>query len=314
MQKKYRLHLFFCICHENVLPLQAKCMYMKKIIICLFLCLPFAVNAEVLFSDDFEYADGSVLTVNKEWFLQWGGESSMAIVTPGLEFGTYPCNAAHGLLIEGDVTNDMPHHAFEQVKNGDVYVSLLLEPTFVTKSGYFLTLRDEKANNTAYNYCGRIYAGVDEEYNNIVGLRFFKKADAVFADKILDSDKTYLVVMRYHIVQGNNNDEISLYLFDAMPDNEPETPLIGPLTDPNAPDINPAHVVFHSYDDDGMLTVDGLRVATTFWEAVGLASEPEPQRLTTPAAKADAASKKLSGGHILIERNGILFDMLGKTL
>lgn len=267
------------------------------------------VHAEVLFTEDFDYQSGTSLTQHNDWFLQWGGASNMLAVEPGLEFAGYPgSGVGNALLIEGDYSNDMPHHVFEQVKSGDVYVAVMLEPTFVTKSGYFLTLRDEHADNTAYNYCGRVYAGVDENYNNVVGLRFFKKADAVFDETVHpESDKTYLLVLRYHIVEGANNDEISLYLFDQMPTAMPENPLIGPLTDPQAPDINPAHVVFHGYDDDGYLTVDGLRVATTFEDAVGI----EAQGLEQTSVEAKPV-KQLRNGQLRIIKDNTIYTPLGQ--
>ena len=126
------------------------------------------LHAEVLFTEDFDYASGSSITSHNDWFLQWGGTSNMLIVEPALEFTGYPgSGVGNALLIEGDYSNDMPHHVFEQAKSGDVYVAILMEPTFVTKNGYFLTLRDEHADNTAYNYCGRVYAGVDDDYNTL---------------------------------------------------------------------------------------------------------------------------------------------------
>lgn len=266
-------------------------------------------HAEVLFTEDFDYQSGTSLTQHNDWFLQWGGASNMLAVEPGLEFAGYPgSGVGNALLIEGDYSNDMPHHVFEQVKSGDVYVAVMLEPTFVTKSGYFLTLRDEHADNTAYNYCGRVYAGVDENYNNVVGLRFFKKADAVFDETVhLESDKTYLLVLRYHIVEGANNDEISLYLFDQMPTAMPENPLIGPLTDPQAPDINPAHVVFHGYDDDGYLTVDGLRVATTFEDAVGIEAQGLEQ-----TKDVSTSVKQLRNGQLRIIKDNTIYTPLGQ--
>jgi len=267
------------------------------------------LHAEVLFTEDFDYASGTSLTSHNDWFLQWGGASNMLAVEPGLEFAGYPGSGiGNALLIEGDYSNDMPHHVFPQVTSGDVYVAVLMEPTFVTKNGYFLTLRDEHADNTAYNYCGRVYAGVDDDYNNVVGLRFFKKAEAVFDETVhLESDKTYLLVLRYHIVDGANNDEVSLYLFDQMPTAMSDKPLIGPLTDPQAPDINPAHVVFHSYDDDGFLTVDGLRVATTFEDAVGIEAQGW---LSTSSTEQPA--KQLHHGQLRIIRNNTIYTPLGQ--
>jgi len=284
----------------------------KTFLVSLLLSALFVSAQEnVLFTEDFDYPDGSVLTVNPDWFLQWGGETHMAIVSPALTFEGYiGSDVGQALLIEGDYSNDQPHHVFEQVKSGDVYVALLLEPTFVTKTGWFLTLRDEKITQSTFNYCGRVYVGVDEEYNTLIGLRFFKKAEAVFADVHLDAEKTYLVVMRYHIVEGNSNDEISLYLFDKMPTEMPSEPLIGPLTDPQAPDINPAHIAFHSFDDDGWLTIDGLRIATTFEDALG----PLGTGLDEQTSERAEVRRKMVNGTIIIEKNDEKYSVLGTRL
>ena len=270
------------------------------------------VKAEVLFTEDFDYQSGTSLTEHNDWFLQWGGVSNMLIVSPALEFAGYPeSGIGEALLIEGDYSNDMPHHAFKQVTSGDVFVAFLYEPTFVTKDGYIVTLRDEHADNSAYNYCGRVYAAVDEQFNNYVGLRFFKKAEAVIDETVKLSDqKTYLLVLRYHIVNGANNDEVSLYLFDSMPTSMPEKPLIGPLTDPEAPDINPAHIAWHNYDDDGMVTVDGLRIATTFADAVGI----EETQGMEAVATSTVPTKQLRDGRIVIVKENNTYTPLGQSV
>ena len=126
----------------------------------------------------------------------------------------------------------------------------------------------------------------------------------------LEAEKTYLVVMRYHIVEGNSNDEISLYLFDKMPKELPSEPLIGPLTDPQAPDINPAHVAFHSFDDEGWLTIDGLRVATTFEDVLG----PLGLGIDTQAASQATISQRLVNGILIIEKGNQKYSILGTRL
>lgn len=289
---------------------------MRKINLLLIALMAFAMTtqAEVLLVENFEYENSlSLTTANPDWFLHWGGESNMLIVDPALEFPGYPgSNVGSALLISGDDSNDMPQHKFTQQTEGDVFVAFLLEPTLVTKSGYFLTLRDD--NSSAYNYCGRVYAGIDEDYNSIIGLSFFKQniAAAEYSEQILEDDKTYLVVMQYSIVSGSNNDKVSLYLFDEMPKKMLSTPLIGPIANPNkqsSPDINPARITFRSYDDNGFLTIDGLRVATTFWEALGV-DEP----MDVSSQKSDVRSHRLvlRDGHIVVTDGESEYSLLGQ--
>ena len=282
--------------------------------------LGITAHAELLVTEDFNYESGAGMPVGS-WFFQWPNTySGMAVVTPGLSFPGYPgSEIGNALLMEGDYSNDQPHLAFKEVTSGDVFVAFMIEPTLVTKSGWFLTLRDNKVDNSTFNYCARVYVTEDDT----LGLRFFKKAEAVFKKWELKSDKTYLLLLKYHIVAGNHNDEVSLYAFEKMPTTLPAEPLIGPLTDPEAPDINPAHVVLHGFDDDGWLTVDGIRVATTWEEALGITSEEpdEPDRPENPDEGVDAihsgkssAIKVYRNGQIVILRNGKAMNILGQTL
>ena len=289
---------------------------MKKInlIIAILAFTALTVQAEVLLVENFEYESGqAITTANSDWFLHWGGESSMVITEPALTFTGYPgSNVGNALLIKDNVSNDMPQRKFSQVTEGDVFIAFLLEPTFAYSSGYFLSLRDD--NSSAFNYCGRVYIVVDESYNAHIGLSFFKQniVAAEYTDKILEADKTYLAVMRYSVIPGNNNDEVSLFLFDEMPQTMPATPLIGPIANPNqqsSPDINPARVVLRSYDADDLLTFDGLRVATTFWEALGI---DEPTEIENQKSTINNHKLILRNGHIVVIDDENEYSLLGQ--
>jgi hypothetical protein len=95
--------------------------------------------------------------------------------------------------------------------------------------------------------------------------------------KLLNFGETYLFVVKYTIVDGIENDKVSLYVFKAG-DNfttEPATPTIGPLTatrttpgDPNTPlgpDIRPMGISLRQFETAQGITVDGFRVKT-IWE------------------------------------------------
>lgn len=302
----------------------------KQLILCAVLALlPFAAQGEVLLVEDFDYPAGSALVTitDSAWFHQWDNHKNTTIITDeGLTFDGYAgSDIGKALLVEGDHTNDEPYHAFKQVTSGDVWVAFLLQPTEVIKGGYLLTLRDEKIERNKqgeFNNCGRVQ--LDYEYfgegesavaHPVIGLRVFKKAEAVYATNVpLDETTTYLVVMRYHIVSGSKN-EVSLYLFDKIPTVLPAQPLIGPLTDPQAPDIAPAHVGLHTwngvYGESGEVIFDGLRIATDFYEALGITA---PTGIESRTAAGQSFGLRLMNGQIIITNGEKTFNLLGTEL
>ena len=294
---------------------------MKKISI-LFAALAITAmtaQADVLLVEDFDYEVGStLLQANDEWFHYWTGhENTMIITDGGLEFAGYAGSGiGNALLVEGDHTSDEPYHKFQQIKEpGDIYAAFLLQPTEVIKNGYLLTFCDENVGN--FNNCGRVfldydYFEEDESYHPIIGSRVFKETPTYAEDLPLDETKTYLVVLRYEVIADAKN-EVSLYLFDEMPKQMPSTPLIGPLTNSQAPDIYPAHVGLHtwngSYGDSGEVLFDGLRIATTFWEALGV---DEPMDISSQQSGVNSRRLVLRDGQIIVTDGVNEYSLLGQ--
>lgn len=227
-------------------------------------------GAEVLLEENFDYPQGEFPLEEGGWYTQWGGASSLSI-GEGLTFEGYAgSGVGNGVMIDADDSNN-PHRAFKQVTEGNVYVAFMLRPFTVYKKGYFLTLRD--SDSYSFNFNGRV--SVNE--SGQLGLTFANNQNAVYADEVLDGNTTYLVVLKYTIVEGNNNDNVSLYCFDKMPDAEPVAPLVGPLSDAAKVDINPANIALRGYADAEKveLMLDGIRVATTWDEALGKQASAE---------------------------------------
>ncbi len=229
-------------------------------------------GAEVLLEENFDYPQGEFPLTEGGWYTQWGGASSLSI-GEGLTFEGYAgSGVGNGVAINTDDDNN-PHRAFKQVTEGNVYVAFMLRPLAAYKKGYFLTLRDGDVGGYSFNFNGRVSVNEDGQ----LGLTFANNQNAVYADEVLDGNTTYLVVLKYTIVEGKNNDNVSLYCFDKMPDAEPAAPLVGPLSDAAKVDINPANVVLCGYAgaDYVELLLDGIRVATTWDEALGKQASAE---------------------------------------
>lgn len=218
--------------------------------------------ATTLLTEDFDYAQGEVLT-DHNWFTQWGAASAIS-VTNGLNFEGYAgCGVGNAAVLDVAESNQL-HKAFTPVTEGNVYVAFMFQPIMAYKEGYFFCLRDNKLDNQTYNFNARVFMNTDGK----LGFTFAQNGNKVYGDQVLDASKTYLVVLKYTINAGANNDAAALYLLDTFSATEPSEPFIGPLTDATAIDINPANMVLRGYSADIWLVVDGIRVATTWEDAV----------------------------------------------
>lgn len=275
----------------------------KQIVLLCALVVSATVLADVLFTEDFTTRIGKPVEGNNDWFTPYDGASNIDI-TNGLEFAGYAMSGVgNAALLNGQSGQYQPHHSFTEVNEGALYVAFMFQPAIVAKAGWFFSLRDAYSTAT-YNYVGRIHMSAE----GYLGLRFYKTADAVYDDTMqLDGQQTYLVVLKYTINKGDHNDAVSLYAFDTMPSDEPATPLIGPLTDAQAPDICPQNIVLRAYDANSWLVIDGIRVATTWSEAAARLSTALPDATEVRSA---APSYNLLGlpvspaYHGIVIRNG----------
>ena len=218
--------------------------------------------AATLLTEDFDYAQGEVLT-DHSWFTQWGAASAIS-VTNGLNFEGYAgCGVGNAAVIDVAESNQL-HKSFTQVTEGNLYVAFMFQPIMAYKEGYFFCLRDNKLDNQTYNFNARVFMNTEGQ----LGLTFAQNGNKIYGDEILDAAKTYVVVLKYTINEGSNNDAVSLYLLDTFSETEPAEPFIGPLTDAASLDINPANIVLRGYSADIWLVVDGIRVGTTWEDAV----------------------------------------------
>lgn len=172
---------------------------MKKVFIFLFaVMMSVSMSAEVLFTEDFTAGIGTSVESNNGWFTPYDGASGVSI-TNGLEFPDYVMSGVgNAVLLDGNCGQYQPHHSFAEVSQGSVYVSFMFQPFVVGKAGWFFCLRDAYSQST-FNYVARIHLSAD----GLLGLRFYKTAEAVFDETMpLDGQNTYLVVLKYTIVEG----------------------------------------------------------------------------------------------------------------
>lgn len=288
---------------------------MKKLALYLFLCISTFAYGEVLLTEDFDYNIGEELC-NHGWFTTYGSLSGVS-VTSGLEMSGYAgCGIGGAALLDLRSSSNQAHKSFRTVTGGDVYISFMMQPTINLKNGYFFCLRDNQVNGTVFNFNARVF--LSQDYHP--GLTFADNNKAEYNEQItLDPNEVYLFVLKYSVISGNNNDEVSLYIFkdgQERPDAETAaTPAIGRISDSNKPDISPANVVLRGYDEKGWLVIDGIRVATTWSEAIAKKATGDCGKTGTGISEHNEnkknARKIIENGQIYILRNGERFSILG---
>lgn len=273
------------------------------------LCL--TLNAKVLLTEDFDYTAGIPLT-DCGWTTTYGGASATS-VSNGLDFDGYAgCGIGNGALISGKDGSNQPHKAFEVQTSGDTYVAFMLRPYQVTKASYFFCLRDASSAST-FNFNARVFLNE----SNQIGLSYCGgAADAQYADRTLDNETTYLVVLKYTVVDGAKNDKAALYMLDAYTATEPASPLLetaNTASGKNA-DINPENIVLRSNSDDDWISVDGIRVATTWSEAVAAGTCPSTGVKQTTGDIAFYASRDALVVNLQLDEEVFIYDATGKCV
>ncbi len=244
---------------------------MKKLYLFLFVFVSCSVFAQApLATEDFSYTAGDALTAHG-WNAHSGGTTNPVLVTsPGLSFTGY-VGSNIGLAAGVNNTGQDVNKLFTaQTAAGTVYTSFLVNATLNTGfGGYFFHYFDP---NAATAFRARTFVKPVTGKMQI-GLSFNASlAQDSLPSALLNFGETYLFVVKYTVVDGIENDIVSLYVFKAG-DNfatEPAKPTIGPLTathttptdpaTPLGPDIVPTGIALRQFEAAQRITVDGFRV------------------------------------------------------
>jgi len=233
-------------------------------------CLTANIYSQVLLEDNFDYTAGNLLTDHGWVAHSDAGIDPIMVVSPGLSFAGHPGsgigNAAHINQFGGSGEDD--HKLFTSVTSGAVYTSFMVKQDDNDADGYFFhyssnphTPGEERATVWLRTTIG---TGAQFGLSFGTGLAIFPGLDFTIGE-------TYFFVLKYEIVSGNDNDEVSLYIFDesAPPTNtEPGTPYIGPRQANGTTEINPGSINLRQHLATKSITIDGILVSTTWSDVV----------------------------------------------
>ena len=238
---------------------------MKKIYLFVFLSISSLTFAQSpLLTEDFNYTVGDALTLHG-WAIHSGTSNPVVVTSPGLSFTGY-VGSGIGLSTGLNNTGDDENKSFgAQTAAGSIYASFLVNiPTNTATSSYFFHFLDP---NAVTNHRARVFI-TPQSGQIAVGFSFNASAAQATSPTLLNFGETYLFVVKYTIVDGATNDNVSLYVFKSSDDFsiEPTSPTLGPLSTVDATgDIVPTCVALRQWDANQRITVDGIRVKT-FWQ------------------------------------------------
>jgi len=282
------------------------------------LLLGLIARAEVLLVEDFNYTIGSSLATYdtlSPWYLQWPDNVDQITITNGLEYTNYiQSGIGNAALMAGNSGSAIPHLKLPQeVTKGSVYVAMMIQATLpVGKDGWIMSFRDSQIDQTHFNENGRLLINADNQLG--ISVEKPNSSAKLFAAKVLDPQQVYVAVLKYTVKSGKNNDETSLFVLDSICATEPSKPDAGPLKDSSVADINPANLLLRAFDADAWIVIDGLRIATTWADALGVEEPSGLKEMYNTQCTMHNVKKKIVNGQMVVEKNGVCWSVLGRPI
>jgi hypothetical protein len=221
------------------------------------------VNSQPLLVENFDYPDGTLLT-DVGWTAHSGeGTNSVDVALPGLYFFGYPL-AGIGGAARVDNNGEDVNKTFTTQTSGTVYVAFMVD-VFNVATGYFLHLGLNPFNTS--NFFGKVFM---QESNGdwYFGVSKTASSSPALSPAPIGIGSIYFLVLKYEIVDGSSNDNVSLYIFNGeIPATEPSSPTIV-ASDGTASDYSPGAIALRQFNSSQNVQVDGIRIGKTWSEAV----------------------------------------------
>ncbi len=224
----------------------------------------------VLFTENFTQSAGTVLTTSG-WAAHSGaGTNPLTVSAPGLMLAGYPGSGV-GNAVALTTSGEDVNRAFAAQTSGTVYASFLVTVTEASQDpagGYFFHLGPDPIGTT---FRGRVFAKKDASNNVAFGISKAATAvaDIAYTPFSYTLGTTYMIVVKYTIVDGATNDTVSMIVSPTVPSSEPAATVTA--TDiATQSDINPGTVAIRqgATATSPTVRVDGIRVGTTWADIV----------------------------------------------
>ena len=234
---------------------------MKKFLLILSLFLSSSVFAQsLLLEENFNYADGSLLTANGWTAHSGAGTAPIKVTSPGLTYANYISSGIGNAALVNNTGED-DNKAFTAQTGGVFYLAFMVKVDVATQ-GYFIHLL-----NTSSTFAGRVWMQPGTVPATQFQFGFSNGSTATYNTTNFMLGTTYLCVVKYDFSTGTTAATSSLWVFSSgVPATEADagTAL---LTSVGSGQASLSAIALRQYSSTQNVTVDGIRVATT-WSAL----------------------------------------------
>jgi len=228
--------------------------------------------------ENFDYPASTLLTDVSIGFTEKTNTPSISVYSSGLEYSGLAVSAigraAHIAISEGgdpygpERIARKPFFA-SSVSSGTVYMSFLANIKSTIGGDYnnfFIALSDFNSDRLR----GRVMAKDDGAGKVMFGFTKGYSTDINWTSVLYDYNKTYLFVVKYEFVAGDNNDMASLFVFDqgvdGVPASEPLTPTLM-ANDGTGSDLANIKII-HLRQRKVESVVDGIALGTSWNDVI----------------------------------------------
>jgi hypothetical protein len=215
-----------------------------------------------LFTDDFSYTLGTLLS-NNGWVAHSGaGTNPPAITSPGLTYGNYlGSGVGNAVTLSGDGEDD--NHSFTNTSSASVYASAMIKVTSANSTGdYFFHFG--VTGSTSYN--ARVFVK-SASGGFVFGVcKSATTGNIQWSPTVLATGSNNFIVLKYTFVSGAANDNAELFINPAVGGVEPaSSDLAAVITDADFTAID--KICLRQSSTTPVVKVDGIRVGQT-WASV----------------------------------------------
>lgn len=230
-----------------------------------------SLQAQVLLDENFDYPAGDSLTAHG-WVRHSGSQGQPLVVSPGLTFTSYPLSGIGNAtrLDTVGVSGIDVNKSFTADSSNNIYVAFMVKVLYAASTGeYFFHISPSVIGTTfrakvfARDSSGSLQFGITKAANT-----------GIYASGGYSYNTTYLLVVKYKFIAGTtSDDEVSLYIFNTnIPNTEPSTPTVGPLTETTADLSNAGTIALRQgvNTQRPILILDGIRVFKSWTNIVSV--------------------------------------------
>ena len=226
-------------------------------------------ESQILYNENFNYPAGDSLGAHGWTSFSGGSTNVLSVTSPGLTYSGYP-GSGIGNAVTVNASGQDAYTSLSAVdSSGSFYAAAMINVTSAQAGDYFMAFLP--STSTTF-YSGRLHArlsGGSVNFGITKGAATDTTTTGIWTTANYSLNTTYIVVLKYTFVEGSNNDQVSLFVFDsAIPTVEP-TPTVGPLTYPSGDAFNLGRIALRqgTAARAPVLKVDGIRV-TRSWGSI----------------------------------------------